>query len=166
MASFCRPSKVSARWQLIGVFGGIVLAGTGCGSLAPRTPATMSSARGWVRTIAGAPLPAQLPACSQLEDATRLWATAEAPALVTAFLRRHVPAETRNSVQGGSTSAGRPTSFVVVDDASRRSRDGKLIDTGAELIFTFAGIDSRTGLRVDAVTVPKGADCLGGGASG
>lgn len=113
------------------------------------------------RSLAG---PADIPACGQVEEATRLWATQEAPALVTAFLLGHIPAGTRNSVQGGSTYAGRPTSSVIVDDVSRRSRGGKLVDTGAELVFTFARIGSRTtGLRVDAITVPKGANCLGGG---
>ena len=201
-----RRNSMDARWQLIGVLGGIVLAGSGCGSLAPHTPATMTAARGWLRTIAGAPVPAghvtrvarlnaagqasrllagallppgshpvaklpgraldqpaQLEGCNPLEDAGRLWLTPEAPAAVTAFLTGHVPAGTTNSVRGESTLAGRPTSFVVVDDVLRRSRDGKLVDTGAELVFTFARSGSRTGVRVDAITVPPGAACLSGG---
>jgi hypothetical protein len=107
--------------------------------------------------------PAQLEGCNPLEDAGRLWLTPEAPAAVTAFLTGHVPAGTTNSVRGGSTLAGRPTSFVVVDDVARRSPDGKLADTGAELVFTFARVGSLTGVRVDAITVPPGAACLSGG---
>jgi len=106
--------------------------------------------------------PAQLPGCDPVEDAGRFWVLPQAPAAVTAFLVSHVPAGTRNSVQGGSTSEGRLTSFVVVDDASRRGRDRKLVDTGAELVFTFAPFGGQTELRVDAVTIPRGAVCLSG----
>jgi hypothetical protein len=106
--------------------------------------------------------PGQLPACNPIEDAGRLWMLHQAPAAVTAFLVGHVPPGTRNSVQGGSTSGGRPTSFVVVDDASQKGRDSTLVDTGAELVFTFAALDGQTELRVDAVTIPRGAGCMGG----
>jgi len=58
MASLGRLTSVSIRWQLIGMVGGIVLAGTGCGSAAPHTPAIMTAARSWVRTIAGEAIPA------------------------------------------------------------------------------------------------------------
>jgi hypothetical protein len=85
----------------------------------------------------------------------------QAPAAVTAFLVGHIPPGTQNSVQGGATSGG-ATSFVVVDDASRRGEDSKLVDDGAELVFTFAAFDGQTELRVDAVTIPRGAACMGG----
>ena len=222
MTRLGRLAGTSAQGRLIAVFAGVTLAGTGCGlspagSPAPHTSAShrstshtqvsRTSARGWVRTVAGTPIPpstgrvtavsrhqavadairllasavmppgsrpvaqvpgralaepAQLPACNPIEDAGRLWVLTQAPADVTAFLVGHVPPGTRNSVQGGTTSGGRPTSFVVVDDASRRGQDGKLVATGAELVFTFAPFDDQTELRVDAVTIPRGAACMGG----
>ena len=212
MTRLCRRTGASAQGRLIAMFAGIALAGialagTGCGLSPPASPASHRSARGWVRTIAGTPIPpsagrltavrrhqaiadasrllasavmppgsrpvaqlpsralaepALLPACNPIEDAGRLWLLPQAPAAVTAFLVGHVPPGTRNSVQGGSTSGGRPTSFVVVDDASQGGRDSTLVDTGAELVFTFASLDGQTELRVDAVTIPRGAACMGG----
>jgi hypothetical protein len=109
--------------------------------------------------------PAQLIACSELEEATRLWITTQAPAATTAFLTGHVPAGMFNEVQGGSTSAGRSTSFIVTDAPMARRGDAMWFGPAhAELVFTFASLGGRTGLRVDAVTVPEGASCLGGAA--
>src|SRR5260370_37670697 len=104
------------------------------------------------RHLAG---PAQLPACNPIEDATRLWAIPEAPTPLSAFLVSHVPTNMTNQVHGGSTFRGVPISYVVVDARTASSSD--------ELVFTFARVGSWTGLRVDAVTVLRGATCLGGG---
>jgi hypothetical protein len=99
---------------------------------------------------------AQLPGCNPVEDGTRLWLVPGSGGSLARFLLTHLPAGMRNQVAGGSTASGVPTSYVIVDVPGGNHPQGSLV-------FTFARIGSDTGLRVDALTVPSGADCASGG---
>jgi hypothetical protein len=103
--------------------------------------------------------PAQLPACNPIEDGARLWLVPGSAGSLASFLPTHLPAGMRNQVEGGSTAAGVPTSGVIVDVPGGNHPQ-------ESLVFTFTRIGGDTGLRVDALTVPSGADCISAGGGG
>jgi hypothetical protein len=99
--------------------------------------------------------PFQLPACNPIEDATELWLVPGTPGDLTTFLRAHVPAGMRAEAYGATSQPiGVTTSYFVAD----LPEGNRQVNT---LVFTFASAGRDTGLRVDAVTVPVGADCSG-----
>jgi hypothetical protein len=122
---------------------------------------------GGARRVAHAPgtrlgVPAQSVVCNPLIDDARYWLVPGSPATLVAFLGTHVPVGMAKSGNGALTSGGVVRSYDVVDAPANQ----KVVDDS--VVFTLAAVGPHsTGLRIDAMTVPTGADCMsGGGMSG
>jgi hypothetical protein len=105
------------------------------------------------RLLAG---PASSEACNPLVTDTRRWLVAGTPAQLVTFLADHVPHSLTSSGTGTLTQGKIIESYSQTDTP-------KAGPTSTELGFSWAAVGSRTGLRADAVVVPRGADCMSSG---
>jgi hypothetical protein len=53
---------------------------------------------------------------------------------------------------GSESGPGAALPYFVMEQANANE----------ELVFTFSPVGNRTGMRIDAIVVPAGADCLSG----